>query len=264
MAANPIRCGRRDLSKLPHARRPASLEGIHDKDMVASGLSSTASVIGIVDGEGIWSWVTNEQRILAELTATNVGAGHRLPSYTTPEIRLIMQQMDSAGGLIEGTKQETIIARRMTPNLSEEVFDTRLLLGESLTLNYDQQRDSEAQFLRAWVEVWPDETYRRNYEAWLKQDKFPNGRTLLESAHQASIDSRYELWRKIFLCENQRSVQWGRRRSGRRTGIGISSGCRGCTTPSIHCPSFSASSLMRSIGRLGGFGTGLSLVTRIV
>ena len=171
-------------------------KGIHDKDMVASGLSSTASVIGTVDGEGVWSWITNEQRVLAELTATNVGAGHRLPTYTTPEIHLIMQQMDRDGALIEGTQQETIIARRMTPNLSEEVFDTRLLLGESLTLHYDQERHTEAQFLRAWIEVWPDETYRRNYEAWLKHDQFPNGRTLLEAAHQASIDSRYELWRK--------------------------------------------------------------------
>jgi hypothetical protein len=106
-----------------------------------------------------------------------------------------MQQLDASGTPIEGTRQQTTIARRMKPSdLSVELYDTRLLPDESLTLHYSQELHGKADSLRAWVEVWPDEAYRRNYKSWLDHERFESGHDQLEKAMQASIDSRYVLW----------------------------------------------------------------------
>jgi hypothetical protein len=169
-------------------------KGIHDPEMVKRGLSVDAVLSGVVAAEGVWASIWGTEQLQAVLTATNTGAGHRLPTYTTPEIHLIMEQLDSNGAAIEGTLQQTTIARRMKPDLSEELYDTRLLPRESHQLRYDQELSGRATSLHARIEVWPDEAYRRNYEIWLKRDKFPTGRDMLESALQASIDSRYVLW----------------------------------------------------------------------
>jgi hypothetical protein len=170
-------------------------KGIHDPSMVRSGLSLSASMEGSEPAEGFWAQVWGTMQLSASLTATNVGAGHRLPTYTTPEIHLIMQQLDAAGAPIEGTRQQTTIARRMKPSdLSVELYDTRLLPDESLTLYYSQALHGKADSLRAWVEVWPDEAYRRNYKSWLDHGRFESGHDQLEKAMQASIDSRYVLW----------------------------------------------------------------------
>ena len=91
-------------------------KGIHDPDMVRSGLSVEAELTGTTDADGFWAWVWNTQQLTASLTATNIGAGHRLPTYTTPEIHLIMEQLNADGSPIEGTRQQTTIARRMKPS----------------------------------------------------------------------------------------------------------------------------------------------------
>jgi hypothetical protein len=169
-------------------------KGIHDPDMVRRGLSVELSGTDVVDEEGFWGSIWGSKRARGLLSAQNTGAGHRLPTYTTPEIHLIMEQLDANGAAIEGTRQQTTIARRMLPNLKEELYDTRLMPGETHELVYDQPLSGRAKSLHSRVEVWPDEAYRRNYTIWLKHDKFPTGRDLLETALQSSIDSRYVLW----------------------------------------------------------------------
>jgi hypothetical protein len=162
-------------------------KGIHDPDMVRSGIAVEAAVLA--PGGGLFAPVE------ASLSLTNTGAGHRLPTYSTPQITLVVEQVDATGAAIEGTRQDSAVARYVTPNLKEERFDTRLLPGERHTLRYERRRDGDAVALQARVEVWPDEAYRRFYEIKLKHpDNHPLGLSQLQAALQASIDSRYTVW----------------------------------------------------------------------
>ena len=130
----------------------------------------------------------------ATLTLTNTNTGHRLPTYTTPEIRLIIEQLDESGEAIDGTQLHTSVARRITPNLRKELYDTRLFPGESHTLEYSARRAWNATALHARVEVWPDEAYRRFYEIKLrKPENHALGHEMLAQALQDSIDSRFVL-----------------------------------------------------------------------
>lgn len=161
-------------------------KGIHDKDMVASGVEMSAEAS--VNDDFL-------AKVQASLTLTNTGVGHRFPTYTTPEVKLYLEQVDASGQPIEGTRREGSVARRITPNLKKELYDTRLLPGESYTLPYEVRRASGAVAVRASVEVWPDEAYRRFYEIKLKRpENHPEGLEQLRVAHQDSIDSRFLLW----------------------------------------------------------------------
>ena len=161
-------------------------KGIHDADMVRSGVEIAVEA---TFGEGLLG------RVKGALRLTNTGAGHRLPTYSTPDVVLILEQIDAEGEAIAGTTRTTSVGRWITPNLKEELYDTRLLPGESATLPYDIRRASKAVALAARVEVWPDEAYRRFYEIKLKHpDEHQTGLTLLEQARDQSLASRYTLW----------------------------------------------------------------------
>jgi hypothetical protein len=161
-------------------------KGIHDPELVRSGVQIGARL------QGAGGWL---QPVEAELWLENVGAAHRFPTYTTPEVRLVVEQVDAKGAPIEGTLAAHTIARRVSPDLKVERFDTRLLPGEVARLAYAERRAGAAVALRARVEVWPDEAYRRFYEIKLKKpDAHEKGAELLREALQRSVESRYTLW----------------------------------------------------------------------
>ncbi len=161
-------------------------KGIHDKDMVERGVGIDAQL------QATGSLL---DPVLLQLSVTNTGAGHRLPTYTTPEIKLFIVQLDSKGEELTRTLREGSIARRITPNLREELWDTRLLPGETYTMPYQVRRHPLADAVVARVEVWPDEAYRRFYDIKLrKPENHPKGEAMLREALQNSIDSRYTLW----------------------------------------------------------------------
>lgn len=137
-------------------------------------------------------------RLVGALRVQNVGAAHRLPTYTTPQLTLIVEQVDAAGAPLPDTRAEGAIARRLTPDLKTELFDTRLLPGEVHALDYDQPRAAGAVALVARLECWPDEAYRRFYEIKLRTpEKHPTGEAMLRAALQASIDSRFVVWEQV-------------------------------------------------------------------
>lgn len=160
--------------------------GIHDRDTVLQGVDVQAALTE--PGSLL-------KPIQATLTLTNSGTGHRLPTYTTPEIKLFIWQVDEDGAELADTRREGSVGRRITPNLQKELYDTRLLPGEQSTLPYGARRHLQAHALVARVEVWPDEAYRRFYEIKLKKpENHPRGEAQLREALQASVDSRYTLW----------------------------------------------------------------------
>ena len=75
-----------------------TFKGVHDPEMVRSAFLATTKLVN--PGEGLL------EPLLVELTITNVGAGHRFPTYTTPQVTLIIEQVNAAGEVIEGTRQE--------------------------------------------------------------------------------------------------------------------------------------------------------------
>ena len=163
-------------------------KGIHDPDLVKSGMTVTAELETL--GTGFM------EPVMASLTVTNTGVGHRMPTYTTPRIVLVMEQIDDAGNPIEGTRQEGFIGREVGPMLDNEVYDTRLFPDESFTLRYEADVHENAANLDARVEVWPDEAYTRAYTIWTEKraEDYPNGLPLLEEALEASIASRFIAW----------------------------------------------------------------------
>lgn len=158
-------------------------KGIHDPDMVKQAFTAALEL----DGHG--------DRLTGALRVTNTGAAHRLPTYTTPQLTLTVEQVDAAGQPLPGTRAEGAIARHLKPNLTVEYYDTRLLPGETHTVGYDHPRAPAAVAVRARVEVWPDEAYRRFYEIKLKNPDYgPKGRAQIEAALAASVASRFVAW----------------------------------------------------------------------
>lgn len=87
--------------------------GIHDAEMTRRGLAVRA--------------VREQNRI--RLTATNAGAGHHLPTYTTPLIRI-----EIAAG---SERREHVLRRELAWDARtglREIRDTRLAAGESVSL----------------------------------------------------------------------------------------------------------------------------------
>ncbi len=128
-------------------------KGIHDPEMVKSAFTADAKFIS--DG----------QRLVGKLVVTATGVGHRFPTYVTPEVWLRVGQVDAAGLTIEDTRVDGIIGRRVNLEDRTELFDTRLLPGESKTLLYDRPLHAECVAVVSSVEVWPDAGYERVYEA---------------------------------------------------------------------------------------------------
>lgn len=167
-------------------------KGIHDSAMVNSAVSIQVEF----DPD------SSRDSLKASLSLTNVGAGHRLPTYIEPQIMLFIDQLDSLGNLIPGTRREGIIARKVTEEMDQEIFDTRLMPGETYTLKYSISKSPKAATLMASVEVWPDEAYRLYFIKMLATPAYrPTMPVVLESMEKAiklDTDSRYLLWKKKF------------------------------------------------------------------
>lgn len=170
-------------------------KGIHDSAMVSSATSIQLDFQPPDAGS---------DSISAILSLTNVGAGHRLPTYIEPQIVLSVEQLDKAGKPIKGSRLEGIIARKVTEEMDKELFDTRLMPGETFRVNYSKPIFPGAASLSAQVDVWPDEAYRLYFKKMLATPEYrpamPEVVREMEKAEKIDTDSRYLLWsRKIRL-----------------------------------------------------------------
>lgn len=116
--------------------------GIHDPDMVASGL--TVRIVGTADG--------------ARFSLTNSGVGHAFPTYVTPRVEMRGVLLDSTGREVPGSALRHVIARDVaaTGGVWVERRDSRLMPGETATLTLAWQGHPRA---RMWLEVQPDYYY---------------------------------------------------------------------------------------------------------
>jgi hypothetical protein len=153
--------------------------GIHDPDMVASGLTPRASA----DAEA------------ARLEIANTGVGHAFPTYATPTVILFAIALDAAGTARPETLRARVIARRVRHDGQQwqELSDTRLLPGQSAAIEMPWNGYER---VRVWLEVVPDDFYETEVYpgllASLAADSEPGW--LIAKARADAAASRFRLF----------------------------------------------------------------------
>ncbi|PYN67308.1 MAG: hypothetical protein DMD93_14750 [Candidatus Rokuibacteriota bacterium] len=135
--------------------------GIHDPEMVRSGLT--------IDASAGASRYRPGEIVSVTLTVESTRVGHAFPTYVTPRVVLSAELVDQAGEVIAGSRQEKVIAREVTLDLAREVGDTRLMPGAKAVLRYQWRVDRAGVRARLSVVVYPDEFYTRFFESLLAQ-----------------------------------------------------------------------------------------------
>ena len=166
-------------------RRQHLWRGIHDKDMTQ----------GAVDLEVEVSKKSPKGIVAATVTLTNTGAGHYFPTYITPSVDVIVELEDGSGKPIPGTRQLAVIERRLSPDFSQEIFDTRIPPQKSLTIKYRRDRPAGAKRLRVRVHVKPDSFYLGFFTSILENPNLsPKARGLLQKAREGAASSSYDIF----------------------------------------------------------------------
>lgn len=135
--------------------------GIHDPEMVRSGLTITARAGAARYRPG--------DAISVTLAVESTRVGHAFPTYVTPRVVLSAELVDQAGEVVAGSREEQEIARQVTLDLEREIADTRLMPGKKAVLQYRRRVDRAGLRARLSVVVYPDAFYTRFFEALLAQ-----------------------------------------------------------------------------------------------
>jgi hypothetical protein len=119
--------------------------GIHDPEMVASGLAPQVTITA----RGV------------RFAVTNAGVGHAFPTYATPKVAMRAVALDAAGVPRAQTLHSHEIARVVSWENDHwmESSDTRLSPGETAAIELDWDGSDR---IRTWLEVTPDDFYERN------------------------------------------------------------------------------------------------------
>lgn len=138
--------------------------------------------------------VQSEDGEQLQLTLSNQGAGHHLPTYMVPRIDVRLLLLDPQGRAREQLIHH-VIQWRSDVHITEELFDHRIPSGESVVLAESWQPPAEAGWsLGLLVDVAPKEHYERMYQDMLRQaDKMtPITLDLLQLAIVEARASRYQ------------------------------------------------------------------------
>jgi len=159
--------------------------GIHDGEVVRSGVTVAFSS----DRDSYAVGDTLEAR----LTVTNSKVGHYFPTYVTPRVVVSGELIDRSGRVVTGTRQEQIIGREVSLDLTQELFDTRLAPSESATFRYRQRLPTAGLTLRVAVTVYPDHFYVGFFEALLAGGA-GKGTAQVQEALRAARGSSFTLY----------------------------------------------------------------------
>jgi hypothetical protein len=161
--------------------------GIHDADMVRSGVSVTA--------RGADRPIRAGETVVASLAVASTRVGHAFPTYVTPRVVLRGELIDAAGEAVAGTRRERVIAREVALDLSREIRDTRLRPGARATLDYRVRAPRAGLRLRLSVVVEPDAFYTAFFEVLL-QNGAGRGEAQIREALDATRRSVFTLFVK--------------------------------------------------------------------
>ncbi len=162
--------------------REHAFQGIHSPRMVNNGMTISLSV----EPDSI------------EIHITNSKTGHKLPTYVTPKIAITGVAIDDLGNVLEKTRQERAIQWMVSLDLSTEYFDTRLDPGETFNAHFDIPQEYVGGEYEVEVRVYPDEFYRRFFEAILANPPDGVDLDLIEKAHADAKTSDFSIYKNRF------------------------------------------------------------------
>ncbi|OGP07379.1 MAG: hypothetical protein A2Z89_07955 [Deltaproteobacteria bacterium GWA2_43_19] len=155
--------------------------GIHDKETVLRGIR----IESVQHEEG------------ARLIITNSGVGHYFPTYATPLVVVRGFMLDKNGKVIQGSLKEAFIGRKISLDLSEDIFDTRIPPQKSFEFDYSARGGYSNRKIAFEVWVYPDEFYNKFYKAILKNADMDLNREEIEKAIKITDASPYRLFRQV-------------------------------------------------------------------
>ena len=158
--------------------------GIHDPEMVKSGITFEIER------------ASTGNRVGAKLKITNSGVGHYFPTYTTPLVVIKGFMTDAKGNVLRGTLKEANVGRKVTLDLSKEIFDTRIPPHKSYEFDYAVKSTLKAEMLVFEVRVFPDEFYSRFFESIIKGHDPAMKKAELKEAFRNTSGSGYLLFKK--------------------------------------------------------------------
>lgn len=153
--------------------------GIHDREMVASGLTARF----LRDGRE------------ARFELTNSGVGHAFPTYITPKVVMRAIALDARGRALPETAASHVIQRVVTYQGGQwvEHSDSRLPPGGSVSLRLTWKGSRR---IRMWLEVYPDDYYDHEVFDTLLAGLPAGGSAarLIAEADSRAAASRYRLF----------------------------------------------------------------------
>ncbi len=162
--------------------------GIHDPGITRKGLKLEAHR----QAQGI------------HVKASNAGAGHALPTYPTPRIRILIE---AAGGGKQ--RREYVIQRHLRWDQAsgwQELSDTRLMPQQHVDLKLDLMADQEA---LVTVDVEPDAFYHDHVYpslfSLIGEDLDPDAFNVLKVAARESAQTKYTLYQ--LKCDGWRGKE---------------------------------------------------------
>ncbi len=170
--------------------RSHTWRGIHDMEMTKSAVT--------IEVDAPSNEYLLGERYEASIKITNTGAGHYFPTYVTPKVFVRAELLDEAGNTINDSLQEAIIGRETTPNLSQELYDTRIAPGDNVKVIYREALRGKPAELQISVVVEPDHFYERFYKLRLANMEEGQSMDLLRQALSNSQQSHFTIFQKRF------------------------------------------------------------------
>lgn len=162
--------------------------GIHDPEMVKAGVTVELSAKKPTYRPG--------ETLQAALRITNSGVGHYFPTYVTPRVVVRFEFLDKGGQPVPHTQKEAVIGREVPLDLSQELSDTRIGPGETVTINYSQRVPRPGLTLRATVTVEPDYFYNKFFRAILDGGQVAKGLPSIQQALQRARESSFVIFER--------------------------------------------------------------------
>ena len=158
--------------------------GIHDPDTTRGALTVQVAAFSAAEGEIKAAWLIS-----------NTGAGHYFPTYVTPRVVIAIRQESADGKPLDGTSREYLIERRVAPDLSAEIADTRIAPDAKRVFDYAAKRHPRATHVSLEIRVEPDAFYTELYRSLLRESPGGPGRQQIARALEASLASHYTFYR---------------------------------------------------------------------
>lgn len=157
--------------------------GIHDPEMVRSGLGIKASQPTVANGN-----------VAIEVLIANTGVGHAFPTYVTPRVMVEIGQETRRKRTIPASVERHLISRTVALDLRTETADTRIMPDETRHYGYNRKLRQGAVALSVRIVVQPDAFYADFYRATLAEPEFLHGRKAIKEALQRAQLAPYTVF----------------------------------------------------------------------